>query len=277
MEAKQIERNVIARVRALEVRIAWPTIALAAAVFVGWSLTVLAAAMGWLPLWLALPVNAVFAYLAYTPAHDSTHGSVARGAHEWLNYVVGLSAVFPLLHNISLHRLTHLSHHRHLNDPEMDADHWVAAERWWSVLARCMTVVFSHYRLGWRLADWRTRAIAVLENAASLAVPLLVALFAGWETALLAVIVPAIIGQTALAFLFDYIVHAPYDGKGRFGATRAFLLPHRWRRIGSALWMQQNYHLAHHLYPWIPFYRYRHVLEAAEPLVEARGGVIVRL
>ena len=277
METREIEKQVIAQVRALEVRIAWPTILLAVAILAGWSATVLAAATGWLPLWAALPINAVFAYLAYTPAHDSTHGSVARGRQEWLNYAVGLSVVFPLLHNISLHRLTHLAHHRHLNDPEMDADHWVAGERWWSVLARCMTVVFSHYRIGWRIADTRTRALAMTENAASLAVPLAVAILAGWEVALFAIVLPATIGMTMLAFLFDYIVHAPYDGEGRFGATRAIILPRRWRRIGSALWMQQNYHLAHHLYPWIPFYRYAKVLAVAEPLVEERDGAIVRL
>ncbi|APE27353.1 fatty acid desaturase [Aurantiacibacter gangjinensis] len=277
MQTREIEKQVIATVRGLEVGIAWPTIVLAAAIITGWSATVLAAATGWLPLWAALPINAVFAYLAYTPAHDSTHGSIARGRHEWLNYVVGFTAVFPLLHNISLHRLTHLAHHRHLNDPDMDADHWVAGERWWSVLLRCMTVVFSHYRIGWRLADNRTRALAVLENTASLAVPVVVTVTAGWQVALFVILLPAIIGMTLLSFLFDYLVHAPYTGEGRFGATRAFILPRRWHRIGSALWMQQNYHLAHHLYPWIPFYRYRQVLEAAEPLVERRGGAIIRL
>ena len=277
MPNASIEKQVIAQVRALEVAIAWPTIALAALVFCGWAATVAAAATGVLPLWLALPINTVFAYLAYTPAHDSTHSSVARGRYEWLNYAVGLSAVFPLLHNISLHRLTHLAHHRHLNDPEMDADHWVAGQRWWSVLARCMTVVFSHYRIGWRIADTRSRALAVLENSASLAVPVAVAIFFGWQVALFAIVVPAVIGMTLLAFLFDYIVHAPYEHDGRFSATRAYILPRRWRRIGSALWMQQNYHLAHHLYPWIPFYRYAKVLAVAEPLVEERDGAIVRL
>ena len=277
METREIEKLVIAQVRELEVRIAWPTIVLAAAVLLGWSVTVLAAAAGAIPLWLAFGINAIFAYLAYTPAHESAHGSVARGEHEWLNYAVGLSAVFPLLHNISLHRLTHLAHHRHLNDPEMDADHWVAGENRLMVLARCMTVVFSHYRIGWRIADRRTRALAVLENAASLAVPVAIALIAGWQVALFAVILPAVIGMTLLAYFFDYLVHAPYEGEGRFAATRAFILPRRWRKIGSLLWMQQNYHLAHHLYPWIPFYRYARVLRVAEPLVERRGGTIVRL
>ena len=277
MQTGPIEKEVIAKVRLLEVDIAWPTILLAVGVLAGWSATVLLAALGWLPLWAALLINSAFAYFSYTPAHESSHGNVASGRHGWLNYAAGLAAIFPVMHNISLHRLTHLAHHKHLNDPAMDADHWVAGQRWWSVLLRCATLTFSHYRIGWRIADTRSKIFAVVENTASLAIPVAVAVFAGWQAALFAVVLPAFIGVTLLGLFFDYLVHAPYLADGRFSATRAYILPRRWRRIGSALWMQQNYHLAHHLYPWIPFYRYARVLEAAEPLVEQRGGAIIRL
>ena len=277
MVGARTEKQVIAQVRSFEVALAWPTVLLAILVTGGWAATILAAATGWLPLWAAFAINTALAYMAYTPAHESAHGNVARGRQEWLNYAAGLAVIFPLLHNISLHRLTHLAHHKHLNDPEMDADHWVAGQRWWSVLLRCMTLVFSHYRLGWRIADARSKRRAVVENVASLSVPVVVALIAGWQVALFAIVLPAVVGMTLLGLMFDYLVHAPYLHKGRFAATRAYILPRRWRRIGSALWMQQNYHLAHHLYPWIPFYRYARVLQAAEPLVEERGGAIVRL
>ena len=277
METREIERNVIAAVRALEVRLAWPTIVLAIAVFAAWLGTLVAAASGAIPLWLAFAVNAVLVYLSYTPLHDATHGSIARGCHEWLNRAVGMLPAVMAIHNFSLHRVTHLSHHQHLNDPALDADHWVAGQRWWSVLARCSTVFLSHYRLGWRIADADSRRRGAIENAATLGIAVLVLAIAGWEVFLVALILPAIVGMTLLAFLFDYIVHAPYADDGRFKATRAFILPRRWRRIGSALWMQQNYHLAHHLYPWIPFYRYEKVMTAARELIERRGGAVVVL
>ncbi|ANU06882.1 fatty acid desaturase [Paraurantiacibacter namhicola] len=276
-QTRDIERAVIAGVRALEVPLAWPTIALALLVFAGWAATVAAAAAGAMPLWAAFLINAVLTYLSYTPLHDAAHGSIARRRHEWLNHAIGLLPAFIALHNFSLHRVTHLSHHKHLNDPERDADHWVAGQRWWSVLARCSTVFLSHYRIGWRIADRRSKLLGLAENCATLAVAAFVLVTAGWQVLLFAMVLPAIAGMTLLAFLFDYIVHAPYLHEGRFAATRAYILPARWRRIGSALWMQQNYHLAHHLYPWIPFYRYRNVLEVAEPLIERRDGAIIHL
>lgn len=275
--ARNVGRDVIAGVRALEVRLAWPTIVLGLAVFAGWIATLVAAATGALPLWAAFCINALLVYLSYTPLHDGAHGSIARGRHEWLNRAIGLLPAFMALHNFSLHRVTHLSHHRHLNDPELDADHWVAGQRWWSVLARCSTVFLSHYRIGWRIADRRSKAWGVAENLATLALAGIVFAVAGWKVLVFAIILPALAGMTLLAFLFDYIVHAPYLHEGRFTATRAYILPKRWRRIGSALWMQQNYHLAHHLYPWIPFYRYARVLEVAEPLIDRRDGAIIRL
>ena len=272
-----MEREVIARVRDCEVGLAWPTVILAFGILAAWISFIVAAAVGAIPLWAAALANTFLAYLAYTPAHESAHGNVAGGRLSWLNYVVGLTAIFPLLHNISLHRLTHLSHHRHLNDPALDADHWVAGERWWSVAGRCFTLVFSHYRIGLRIADRRSLALGLAENAASLSVMIAVAFAAGWGVAFFTILMPAVLGMALLGFLFDYAVHAPYLFNQRFAATRAYLLPARWHRIGSALWMQQNYHLAHHLYPWIPFYRYSRVFDAARPLIERRGGMIVQL
>lgn len=276
-ETRHIERAVIEQVRTLEVPLARPTILLALAVFASWLAVLAAAAIGALPLWLVFLANTVLTYLSYTPLHDGAHGSIARGRHEWVNHAVGLLPAFIALHNFSLHRLTHLSHHRHLNDPELDPDHWVAGQHWWSVIARCATVVFSHYRLGWRIADRRSKILGLLENLATFGFAGIVFALAGWKVLLFAMVLPAIAGMTLLAFFFDYLVHAPYQSEGRFAATRAYILPARWRRIGSALWMQQNYHLAHHLYPWVPFYNYARALDMARPLIARRGGAIVHL
>jgi len=39
----------------------------------------------------------------------------------------------------------------------------------------------------------------------------------------------------------------------------------------------QNLHLVHHLFPRVPFYRYRAVFEAARARIEAEGAPVVRL
>ena len=54
--------------------------------------------------------------------HDAAHGSVARS--RWLNDGVGLVASAPFLFLYRPFRLVHLAHHRHINDEELDPDHF---------------------------------------------------------------------------------------------------------------------------------------------------------
>lgn len=273
----KLERNTLATIRTFNVRIAWPTILLTIALLVAYCGVVTAAFAGVIPLWLALICNSFIAYLSYTPTHEVAHSNVARNGHPWINRLVGNVGASLLLHNFSMHRITHLSHHAHLNDPKKDADHWVAGRSWLSILMRCTTLVFSHYLMGIRFADRRIILVALIENMLPLLALLSVGILGGWDIALFAMVIPAFIGATLLGLLFDYAVHAPYEGSGRFGATRMFLFPLGFRRIGSALWMAQNYHLIHHLYPWLPFYRYAAGYRTAQPLLVARGAHIVRI
>jgi beta-carotene hydroxylase len=271
------ERQVLAAVRTLEVPLAWPTIWLTVGLQTGYGWVVLAAATAAIPLWLATLLNAMIAYAGYTPLHEAAHGNVARGRLAWLNHIVGIGGASLLLHNFTMHRTTHLSHHAHLNDPARDADHWVAGQRWWSVLLRCATLVFAHYRMGIRLNHRRIIVRAMAENTLPIAALIAVGWIAGWQVMLTVIVLPALIGATLLGLVFDYVVHAPHQGSARFGATRLFLFPAGLWQIGSWLWLAQNYHLTHHLYPWLPFYRYAAATRAALPLLTARGAPVIQL
>ncbi len=113
---------------------------------------------------------------------------------------------------------------------------------------------------------------AMAENLVPLAALVGVAMFAGWQVMLLAMVLPALIGATVLGLLFDYVVHAPHTGSGRFSSTRIFLFPRGAWQIVSWAWMAQNYHLIHHLYPWLPFCRYAEAAHVVLPLLAARGA-----
>lgn len=272
-----LERDTLVWVRRLEVSIAWPTVLLTLVLLASYAAVIQAASAGAMPYWLAMLLNAFVAYAAYTPLHEASHGNVARRRRAWLNRIVGIAGASLLLHNFTMHRTTHLAHHRHLNDPAKDADHWVAGQAWWSILLRCMTLVFSHYVMGVRMNGRRVIFTAMIENMLPLVALVAIGLLAGWDVMLWTMVAPALLGSTLLGLLFDYAVHAPYTGSGRFGATRMFLFPSGLGRLWSALWLAQNYHLIHHLYPWLPFYHYGEGYRLAAPLLAARSATIITL
>jgi beta-carotene hydroxylase len=82
-------------------------------------------------------------------------------------------------------------------------------------------------------------------------------------------LLPAQLAGAALGFLFDYWPHRPHTGRGRLKDTAA-IMP----RYLDPIFLAQNIHLLHHLFPTVPWYRYRSAFLAIEPGVRAEGGLI---
>ena len=76
---------------------------------------------------------------------------------------------------------------------------------------------------------------------------------------------PAAIAVLFLAFAFDFLPHYPYDSTGRYFDTRIS------GRALNAVLLGQNYHLVHHLWTTIPWYRYQPVFGQIRGALEARG------
>lgn len=277
------ERDAIALARAARPGVAWPTIAFALAVLTVYFATLYFAFRGAMPPLLAILINSLCVYAAYTPLHEATHGNIdARpGKPGWLNRAVGFLVSAPLLHNFSLHQTTHLSHHRHLNDPTRDADHYVQGKNALDIILRCATVVFAHYRMGWRInrdSEQGRRALrrGIAENSIWIA-GLVLLFYLGYAREILLFIgLPIIFGQIILAFTFDWLVHYPFRGTTKFDMSNA-------HRAGSAfgnmlfniLSIGQNLHLVHHLYPWVPFYRYARIFRANAEFMKQNKARIV--
>ena len=125
------------------------------------------------------------------------------------------------------------------------------------------TIDYPHHR--WRRAAVLPALLALAALAISLSA-------AGLGQAVVALwLVPGILATGLLAFLFDWLPHVPHRARGRYRDTRVIL---GWGLTGPMLW--QNYHLIHHLYPRVPFYRYARLFDELRPELEEKGAPITR-
>lgn len=240
---------------------AYPTIALAAVNLAVYVETTIVGLTGAVPWWVATACNTIWAYVAYTPLHESVHRNVDRD-RPWLNTMVGMFGALPLFHNVELHKLTHLGHHAHLNNPDKDTDHWVAGSNPISVLARCATLFLVHYAQGIRLARKSSTSTArlrraALQNMLTMLPIVLTGLFISWPLAFAVQVLPGLLAATILGLTFDWLPHHPHDSGDAREGTRNFEARGWLNPIFTYVYLWQNYHQAHHVRPTIPFYLYR--------------------
>ena len=143
---------------------------------------------------------------------------------------------------------------------------------------RMYTGQFSYYfRNRWNRGPRAQNVYLCLEMIAAFA-PRLAFLAAGfWVEGLTLFVFAWILGVVALQFLFAYIVHTPHETVGRYVDTSTIVIGGVTGRLLTLLWGYQNYHSIHHLFPRIPFYRYRRLFEEIEPVMVAKGAPIYHL
>jgi beta-carotene hydroxylase len=250
---------------------AWPTILLALACLSLLAFALLGVMFDVTPPLMGGALSFVAIFAAFTPLHDATHRAVSRT--RWVNEAIGRVSSLCLLSPFAAFRAMHLEHHKHTNDPHRDPDHYSGRGAWWALPLRWVTQDLHYYlRI---VGAWHSRPRAErVEVVLSVAVfaSLLGALtWAGYgEAVLLAWVIPARLAIAALSFSFDYLPHVPHQtpaSEDRFAATRILIAPSL-----SVLFLFQNYHLIHHLYPGVPFYRYRAVYHAQAQSLAAKGA-----
>ena len=280
-----LDQQAIARARQYMGVVAWPTIVLGLALGASYFATVIMALTGDLSLWLAVPMVAVLTYLNYTILHESVHGSISgnRRSLRWINKAMGYVAAWILMIPLTAHRHEHIAHHRHTNDAETDPDFHIGQMRVSLAAALRATVrasinQFSYYSKNrWAKAPAKQNVILCLEVAAAL-IPRLAVFAAGYRVEGLALFVLGwLMGATVLLYLFAYIVHRPHDRAGRYVDTSTILLPRSLHTPLTWLWMFQNYHSIHHLFPRVPFYQYATLYDEIEDVMMAKGAPIYRV
>ena len=263
--------------------IAWPTIVLGLMAGVLYVSTVALTLAGQLSLWVAVPAIAVLTYVSYTILHESVHGSITGTSRSlrWLNRALGYMAAWITMIPMTANRDEHVAHHRHANDARRDPDFHVGrmlASPWAPVLTvfRAYGAQFAHFQQTRKAGDRRSLALG-LEVTAALAPRIAVVAAGYWIEGLAMFLLAWLLGAILLLYLFAYLVHRPNEQVGRYRDTST-VRALRWMEGPlSWLWLYQNFHSIHHLYPRVPFYKYADLYQEIEDVMRAKDAPVYRI
>ncbi|WP_422005175.1 fatty acid desaturase [Pyruvatibacter mobilis] len=235
---------------------------------------------GMLPLWAGFLLATLSITLSYLPSHEAQHSNIARPGSRlrWLNELVGHVSTIHLVFPYKVGRLTHLEHHAHTNNPELDPDYSVTAETWWKSVLNSVRSRINRDKVGGNAAygkavdriGGKAASDAKLE---ALALNLFywgflaVMAWSGYALeALLLWWLPRHIGLTYIQLLLSWAPHHPGDKTGRYKDTRAFRY-----FLGNYGALGMEYHIIHHLHPSIPLHKNMPAYREMKPILEERG------
>lgn len=259
-------RNFEARSRGVVQKLAtgfpWPTLVVFASVLMALAAVAVLTLGGHLSYWAAVPINGILIYYIFTPLHEAVHGNIA-GRHRdrvWIEKLVGHVSGFVLLAPYPGFRALHLHHHANTNDPVEDPDYWVRSRTWLGQFVRSLVIQPVYILHLWKIArDPGTLRAFAWEMVYLFSYVLIV--FVAWllgfaREVLLLWILPGYIGVVLCPMALDWPVHHPHSGRGRYVDTAVLLFPRPFGLLMNVILSGHAYHLIHHLYPRLPFYRY---------------------
>lgn len=261
---------------------AWGTVVLV--VFVLCSMYVLLAvfASGGLSLWVAMPIYAALTYMSYTPLHEAVHNNIGGDgdALKWLNSLCGYLAASLIFVPYSTHKLEHFTHHRYTNQPDKDPDYVVRnmGHGFFSFIASGFHFLWVQvtflFRDHWKTSSLKDKILYVTEVIFMVAWRVLYGVWVGTSEVAVLLVLGYLLGAFFTAYWFAYRPHHPYEQSARYQNTNSLIMP-RWMKPLEWLWLGQNLHSIHHLFPRVPFYHYHALHREIEPVLRAQGTPIV--
>lgn len=271
--------------RALTPEIAWPTLGFMAVLITAHWGMIAAGLLGYLPLWaLILPLGYT-SYAHYTLVHESIHGNIIQDRRfARVHTVIGWYGSFVLFTPWPLLSRTHKHHHSFVNT-EKDPDIYVRMSFARLLLRNLISwalqllpvkllqfilpasmkqrgyiasdpIMTKSERFQYHFANWVW--VGLLWSA-------VVAGFA-WEVAALFYL-PLLIAMNMLVIMFQWLPHHPFKEAGRYTATRNTGIS-----ALNVVFLWQNWHLMHHLWPSVPFYNYERLYHRLQPVLEEKGA-----
>ncbi len=261
----------------------WTTLLWTACGFAAIAASSWAAWTGRWPLWAGFLTNMYFMFFIFGSQHEAAHNNIAHGRLAWINPVLGWLCGFVNLVPFRGWGDLHVLHHVHVNDPILDPDGWMNGKNPFNVIFRCMTIPphYVYYYLSTKAYDkvrgGRISFVTLIANW-------VIALGAsGWMAAhgdLRLLILWPISGYMCIflsGIFFVWFPHYPREGRTRTdnATTYIFKGPAAWLMRVFDFW--QSFHIIHHAYPRVPFYRHGKLFHELRGHIEADGSEIIEV
>ena len=227
-----------------------------------------------LPLWAAFPIATVNMALVYLPTHEAQHDIIARPGQKlrWLNELVGHATSWMIVYPFQVLRISHLDHHRHTNDPELDVDITTKADGpWqavWNIIAERQPGAKRNTDYAASLMRAGRPGLILLSLAYKLGFIAILGTLAWNGFALEALFLwwlPYHLAITYIVFFLSWAPHHPGNEQGRYRNTRS------WKsKVGNLGSMGMQFHIIHHLHPYIPLHLTPAAYWEMRPILEAR-------
>ena len=255
--------------------IEWEMILIGVLQFTTWIATWVLVIQGIIPLLVGCLIALFTACNAYLPSHAGQHGHLSGGRKnlQWLDYLVGQISVIPLAQSHEILKATHLKHHAHTNDPDMDPDFFHGnAKNWWEAAVN-VNIAYNDEGPALRAIEKHQendpKFKEALEKGGSWAflfyfAQIILAVLYPIETLLLWWI-PKRVATSYLGIVFSYFPHSGLE-KGRYKDTRFWT-----NRVPRFLNHSMQIHTMHHMYPRICHYDEAKAIEALKPFMIERG------
>jgi fatty acid desaturase len=237
--------------------VAIPTVTLFVFVMTGITATWYFALMGDLPMWAGAIINGLLTYGLFSVIHDASHHSLSSNKrfNETLGSI-GLFFLFPYAPMVAL-RWVHNQHHIYANGP-MDPDRFEHESPWWQVPFRWTFFdgyyIYYFFKHGGKVIKRHAKALIIYYS--SLALLFAASLYFGYGYELFMLwFIPSRITLFLVAIAFVILPHQPALVAQNEDPYMATTMRLGWEWLLTPLLVYQNYHLIHHLYPEIPFYK----------------------
>ncbi len=280
MDTKKLDREAGQIAMRFMGAFAWKTVLLATFLFFAYGVILVVAVSERTGLLAAFVLQSLVIYAIYTLLHEAVHGNVAGGGngYQWVNTLVGHLSGWILMIPFKVHKAEHFAHHRSTNDADVDPDHVFAGRSSLDVFFKSLKTVaiqyFFYFKNVWPKASSGERASVLGDMTVILGARVFLAALGFPLEVLVLTVFANIVGNYITVVFFAWLVHHPHSEVGRYVDTTVYAFPKWLDGSLTWLWLFQNYHAIHHLFPRIPFYEYKKVFGEIRPIMAARGAPI---